>query len=76
MFTKVNLPSLPSPLSDKRDKVVIILVRRMCVRPCVKASVRNCPDHNLHNNVWISKQIGTIVALEEEKCHLRHFYVG
>ena len=39
----------------------------------VRASVRICPDHNLYNNAWISKQIGTVVALEEEKCHLKNF---
>ena len=41
----------------------------MSVRP----SVRICPDHNLYNNAWISKQFGTVVALEEEKFHLKHF---
>ena len=39
----------------------------------VRASVRICPDHNLYNNAWISKQFGTVVALEEEKCNLKHF---
>ena len=39
----------------------------------VRASVRICPDHNLYKNAWISKQFGTVVALEEEKCHLKHF---
>ena len=37
-----------------------------CVRP-------NCPDHNLYNYAWISKQFGTVVALEEEMCHMKHF---
>ena len=64
---------LSSPLAGKRDIVVTILVRCMCVRPCVPASVRICPDHNVYNNAWISKQCGTVVALEEEKCHLKHF---
>ena len=45
----------------------------MCVRPCVSASVRICTDHNLYNNAWISKQFGTVFALEEEKCHLKIF---
>ena len=63
---------LSSPLAGKRDLVVTIFVRCMCVR----ASVRNCPDHNLYNNAWISKQFRTVVALEEEKCHLKHFKVG
>ena len=40
---------------------------------CVCASVRICPDHNLYNNAWISKHFGTVVALEEEKCHWKHF---
>ena len=37
-----------------------------CVRP-------NCPDYNLYNYAWISKQFGTVVALEEEMCHMKHF---
>ena len=60
---------LSSPLAGKRDIVVTILVRCTCVRP----SVRICPDHNVYNNAWISKQFGTVVALEEEKGHLKHF---
>ena len=61
---------LSSPLSGKRDIVVTIFVRCMCVLPCVR------PDHILYNNAWISKLFGTVVALEEEKYHLKHFYVG
>ena len=64
---------LSSPLAGKQDIVVTILVRCMCMRPCIRASVRICPDHNLYNNSWISKQFGTVVALEEEKCHLNQF---
>ena len=60
---------LSSPLAGKRDIVVTILVWCMSVR----ASVRICPDHNVYSNAWISKQFGTVVALEEEKCHLKHF---
>ena len=52
----------------KRDIVVTIFFRCMCVHP----SARICPDHNLYNNAWISKQFGTVVALEEEKCHVKH----
>ena len=70
---------LSSPLAGKRDIVVTIFVRCMCVRPCVSASmcasVRICPDHNLYNNAWPSKQFGTVVALREKKCHLKHFQV-
>ena len=44
---------LSSPLAGKQDIVVKILVRCMCVRPCIRASVRICPDHNLCNNAWI-----------------------
>ena len=40
----------------------------------VRASVRICPDHNLDNYSWISKQFGTFVALEEEECHFKHFF--
>ena len=79
-FLRVSLPTLAlgklklplvaflwSPLVGKRDIVVTIFVRCMCVHP----SARICPDHNLYNNAWISKQFGTVVALEE-KCHLKH----
>ena len=45
----------------------------MCVRQFRSASIRICPGNNLYNNAWISKQYGTAVALEEEKCHLKHF---
>ena len=61
---------LSSPLAGKRDIIVTFLFG-VCV--CVRVSVRICPDHNLYNNAWISKQFGTVVALEEEKCHLKHF---
>ena len=50
----------------KQDIVVTILAWCMSVHPCIHASVRICPDHNLYNNAWISKQFGTVVALEEE----------
>ena len=43
----------------------------MYVRASVRPYVR--PDNNLYNNAWISKQFGTLVALEEEKCHLKYF---
>ena len=43
------------------------------MRASVCASARICPDHNLYNNAWISKQFGTVVAFEEEKCHLKYF---
>ena len=36
------------------------------------ASVRICPDHNSYMYAWISKEFGTVVVLEEEKCHLEH----
>ena len=52
----------------KQDIVVTILVWCMCVRQSVCASVLICPDHNLYSNAWISKQFGTVVALEKEKC--------
>ena len=61
---------LSIPLAGKRDIVVTILFG-ICA--CVRASVRICPDHNLYNNAWISKQFGIVVALEKEKCHLKHF---
>ena len=58
----------------KRDIVVTILVRCICMHPCILASIQICPDHNLYNNAWISKQFDIFVALEEEKCHLKHFF--
>ena len=67
---------LSSPLAGKRGIVVTSFVRCMCVRQCIRASVRICPEHNLYIYVWISKQFSTVVALEEEKCHLKHFSVG
>ena len=72
-FFKIITILLSSLLAGKRDIVVTILVWCMCVRPCICASVRICPDHNLYNNAWISNQYGTVVALEEEKCLLKHF---
>ena len=60
---------LSSPLAGKRDIVVTILVRCMCVRSYIHAFVRpsgNFPDHNLYNYAWISKSFGTVVALDEE----------
>ena len=69
MFVGCKGCFLLSPLAGKRDIVVTILVQ--CMSVC--ASVRICPDHNLYNNAWISKQFGTVVALEEEQCHLKTF---
>ena len=70
-----NQMFLSSPLAGMRDTVVTILVGCMCVRPCVSASVR--PSEFVrtitYNNAWISIQFGTVVALEEEKYHLKHF---
>ena len=60
---------LSSPLAGKLDIVVTIFVQCMCVR----ASVGICLDHNLYNNAWILKHFGTVVALVEEKWHLKHF---
>ena len=39
------------------------------MHPC-----RFVQNHNLYNNAWISEQFGTVVALEEEKFHLKHFF--
>ena len=42
----------------------------------VRASVHHSvifSDHNLYIYSWISKQVGTVVALEKEKCYLKHF---
>ena len=62
---------LSSPLAGKRDIVVTILVRCMYVGPCISEFVRIGPDHYLNNHAWISKQFGTVFALE--KCQLKHF---
>ena len=40
------------------------------------SSVRICPDHNLYNDAWISKQFSTVVDLAEEKYHFKHIKVG
>ena len=42
-----------------------------CAR--VRASVQICPGHNSYIYAWISKLFDTVVVLEEEKCHLKHF---
>ena len=36
-------------------------------------SVQICLGHNFYIYAWISKLFGTVVVLEEEKCHLKHF---
>ena len=65
---------LSSPLAGKRDIVVTILFNVCtCICASVRASVRICPDHIVYNNAWISKQFVIVVALEKEKCHLKHF---
>ena len=60
-----------SPLAGKRGIVVTRFVRCMCVRPSVPPPgfVRTI----MYNYSWISKQFGTGVALDEEKCHLKQF---
>ena len=63
---------LSSSLAGKQDHSCYNFCS-VYVRASVRPSVRICPDHNLYNNAWISKQFGTVVALEEEKCHLKHF---
>ena len=72
-WKRILFPFLSSPLAGKQDIVVTIFVRCMCVHRCICASSWICPDHNLYNNAWILKQVGTVAALEEEKCHLKHF---
>ena len=37
------------------------------------ASVWICPGHNSYIYAWISNLFDTVVALEEMKCHLKHF---
>ena len=65
---------LSSPLAGKRDIVVTILLRCMCVRLCVHPSgfVRTITFtimHGFQNNL---AQLLPL-SLEEEKCHLKHF---
>ena len=61
-----------SPLAGKRGIVVTIFVRCMCVRPSVPPS--GFVLTITYKNSWISKQFGTGVALDEEKCHLKQFF--
>ena len=42
-----------------------------CAR--TRASVRICPGQNSYIYAWISNLFDTVVVLEEEKCHLKHF---
>ena len=42
-----------------------------CAR--VRGSVRICPGHNTYIYAGISNLFDTVVVLEEEKCHLKHF---
>ena len=66
------------PVCVEHDIVVTSSVRCLCfVRACVhcacvRAPVQICPDHNLYIYTWISKYFGTVVFLEEQKCHLKH----
>ena len=64
---------LLSPLADKRDKVIKNFAQCMCVHLWVRPSgfVRTITCTIIQ---WISKQVGTVVALEEEKYHLKHLF--
>ena len=62
------MSDLLSLLVVKRDIAVAIFVRCICMRP----SVRICPGHKSYIYAGISKLLGTVVVLEEEKCHLKH----
>ena len=59
-----------SPLAVKQDIAVTIFVRCMCMRVCMRLSVKICPGHTFmhgfQNNL-------AVVVLEEEKCHLKQF---
>ena len=63
---------LVDPLAVKRDITVTILLWCMCKY----ASVRICPGHNSYIYGWVSKLFDTVVVLEEEKCHLKLFFLG
>ena len=39
----------------------------------LRLSVRIYPGHDPFIYGWISKLFDTVVVLEEEKCHLKHF---
>ena len=43
------------------------------VHACVGLSVEICLCHNFYIYSWISELFGTVVVLEEEKSHLKHF---
>ena len=60
---------LLSPLEEKRHIAVTILLSCMCMR----ASIWICTGHNFYICGWISKLFDTVVVLEEEKCHVKHF---
>ena len=50
-------------LADRPDMTLDVYRGR---KTTIQPTVQICPDHNLCNNAWISKQFGTVVALEEE----------
>ena len=62
-----TLPFLSCPLAVKRDITVTI----RCIS--VRAYVRICTGHNSYFYGWISKLFDTVVVLEKEKYHLKHF---
>ena len=68
------------PMNHTRfaDWVTIWIVHLPDLTDTGEANYRIGPDyvdHNLYIYAWISKQFGTVVALEEEKCHLKTFFV-
>ena len=42
---------------------------------CMYLSIHlDCQGHNSYIYGWISNLFDTVVVLEEEKCHLKHFF--
>ena len=46
------------------------------MRACVRSSVRIYQGHNSYVYVWISKLFDTVFDLEEEKFHLKYFFLS
>ena len=46
---------------------------KVYVHVCVRTYAQICTSHNSCIYRWISKLFDTVVVLEEEQCHLKHF---
>ena len=78
---RVNCHSgyIQNPSQTKAHMLIFVELAcgyNFCKVLCVCASVLICPGHNFDMYAWISKLFGTVVLLEEGKCHLKHFWGG